>query len=142
MRSNNIIEDRKQYLNRYKLLCSKLASLREQEETLRIELVNVKAINYTGMPKGNKHYDLSDCIVRLEELYSKIAAKQKEQLMLKVQIEDKVSEMNDGIECDLLRKRYIEFKSWEQICDEIGYSLKQTYRIHNKALEDFSYDIV
>lgn len=31
-----------------------------------------------------------------------------------MEIEDKIADMPDGIEADILRKRYIEFKQWEQ----------------------------
>ena len=35
-------------------------------------------------------------------------------------------------------KRYIRFKKWEQIQEELGYKeLKSVYNVHNKALSEF-----
>ena len=45
--------------------------------------------------------------------------------------------MPDGIEADIFRKRYLELKTWEQICVDLDYSWRQTHRLHSKALSDF-----
>ena len=29
---------------------------------------------------------------------------------------------------------YIEMKSWQEVADDVGYSLRQTHRIHQQAL--------
>ena len=64
------------------------------------------------------------------------SAKQ-ECLNVKIGIENKITDMEDGIECDILRKRYLEDKKWEEICVEIGYSWMQTHRLHSNALKNF-----
>ena len=131
------IEKKKEYLNSYKKKVRKLVSLRNQEKALRIELENPKAIKYNDMPSSNISTDLSDKMVTLERLQDKIQQKIEEIIILKTDIEDKVTDMEDGIESDIIRKRYIEFKDWTVICVEIGYSWKQTHRIHSNALENF-----
>ena len=93
-----------------------------------------KAIEYSDMPKGCKQSDLSDYIVRLEYLYEQIGDKQRELLNKHLEIEALIAEMPDAIESNILHLRYIEFKVWEQICIDIGYSWKQTHRYHSKAL--------
>lgn len=35
----------------------------------------------------------------------------------------------------LLRCRYIEFMTWEQIAERMKYSVRQVYRIHSEALQ-------
>lgn len=35
----------------------------------------------------------------------------------------------------LMRAKYIEEKSWEEVSSVIGYSLRQTHRLHAKALQ-------
>lgn len=132
------IEKKKEYLNSYKMVTRKLVSLREQEKALRCELKNPKAIEYSDMPKGNKQSDLSDKMVQLEKLEDKIKHKIEEIILLRTDIEDKVTDMEDGAESDILRKRYIEFKEWEQICIEIGYGWTNTHRIHSSALKHFN----
>lgn len=131
------IEKKKAYLNSYKKKVRKLVSLREQEKAFRIGLENPKAIEYNDMPSSNSQSDLSDNMVSLERLEEKIQQKIDEIIVIRTDIEDKVTDMEDGTESDIIRKRYIEFKDWTVICVEIGYSWKQTHRIHSNALESF-----
>ena len=35
----------------------------------------------------------------------------------------------------LLELRYLCFRSWKQIADEMGYSKQHIFRLHNEALE-------
>jgi DNA-directed RNA polymerase specialized sigma subunit len=44
----------------------------------------------------------------------------------------------DDVDCSLvLSKRYLLMKDWEQIADEMGYGIRQIFRIHKKALNIF-----
>ncbi len=47
----------------------------------------------------------------------------------------------DGVENSrdrvLLKLRYIDFKTWEQIAEEMEYSVMQIHRIHKNILKDF-----
>ena len=46
-----------------------------------------------------------------------------------------IQQLTDPDERDLLYKRYIEFKKWEQIAVEIGYSESHTKRLHGIAVK-------
>lgn len=130
-------DKKKDYLNSYKNLCKKLKSLEDQLQSLRETEESAKIPSISDMPKAHKQTDLSDIMVRIEAVYTKIVRIRAECIKRKLEIEDKIADMPDGIEADILRKRYIEFKPWEQICIEIGYSWMQTHRLHSKALADF-----
>ncbi|BBF41988.1 hypothetical protein lbkm_0668 [Lachnospiraceae bacterium KM106-2] len=130
-------EEKKEYLNRYRIASRKIKSLQEQRESLMIEKRNAKAIQYSDMPHGNKQSDLSDYIAALDSLEERIGESIRERMKARVDIEKGIIYVRDGIESDILRKRYIELKSWECICNEIGYSWKETHRKHGKALQDF-----
>lgn len=131
-------ESKKDYLNEYKNLCYKLKSLEEQLQSLRVVNEAAKIQTISDMPKGNKQSDLSDYICKIERLEEKIRVKKMECDTRRIEIEDHISEMKNGLECDVLRKRYIEFKSWENICIEINYSWRQTHYIHSKALKNIN----
>ena len=130
-------EVKKEYLNSYRSLCNKLKSLENQLQSLREVEESAKIPKLSDIPKGCKQTDLSDIIVKIEALYTKIIRLRAECLKKKLEIESCITDMPDGIEADILRKRYLEFKSWEEICVEIGYSWKQTHRLHSKALCSF-----
>lgn len=130
-------DKKKEYLKSYKNLCAKLKSLENQLQSLRELEKSAKIQKLSDMPKGTKQMDLSDYIVKIEEVYTKIVRLRAECLERRLEIESRIAEMGNGIEADILRKRYIEFKPWEQICVEIGYSWMQTHRLHSKALNNF-----
>ena len=45
-----------------------------------------------------------------------------------------VREHDNPDERDLMYKRYIEFKSWNEVFHEMGYSKSAGYRVHSNAL--------
>lgn len=130
-------DKKKEYLNSYKILCRKLESLEEQLQSLREVEQSAKIQSISDMPKGSKQADLSDVMVKMEVVFTKIIRLRAECLERKLDIESRIADIPDGIEADILRKRYIEFKPWEKICVEIGYSWRQTHYIHSNALSNF-----
>lgn len=131
-------EAKKQYLNRYKNTVLKYRSLLEQESAIRVEIEGAKAIEYSDMPKGGHQTDLSDAMVRLERVLEKIEKKKVEMLNIRISIEERITDLEDGIQSRILYLRYIQFKGWEDICVEINYSWKQTHRLHSLALKNMT----
>ena len=132
-------EKKKEYLNRYKNAVKKYNSLQEQEERIRAEM-GPGAIEYSGMPKAHKKTDLSDYMVRLEKILYKIADKKREMQEIRLEIEDKITDIDDGIQSRVLYLRYIRFLKWQDICVEIGYSWRQVHRAHSQALKKMNID--
>lgn len=130
-------DKKKNYLNSYKEKTEKLRSLEEQLRGLHEIETSAKAQNYSDMPKGNKQTDLSDFIVRLENLESKVMKQKYECMDIRLNIMNSICDMSKGIESTILYKKYIEFKQWEQICIEVGYSWRQVHRIHSDALNNY-----
>ncbi len=130
-------EKKKEYLCSYKNLCRKLKSLEDQLQSLREVEQSAKIQQLSDMPKGTKQTDLSDIMARIEVVFTKIILIRNECLQRRLEIENRIADMKDGVESTVLHKRYIEFKSWETICFEIGYSWRQTHRLHSNALNNF-----
>lgn len=131
-------DKKKEYLKSYKKLCDKLKSLEDQLQSLREVEQSAKIMKLSDMPKAHKQTDLSDVMVKIEAIYTKIIRLRAECLDKKLEIESNIADMENGVEADILRKRYLEFKTWEQICVEIGYSWRQTHYIHSRALSNFN----
>lgn len=132
-------EKKKEYLNRYKNAAKKYQSLKEQEEALQLEVDGPKGIGYDsmGMPKGSSQpSDISDYIVRVEKILSKIDNKKKEMQKIRLEIEEKIADVEDGTQSKILYLRYIKFMKWEDICVELRYSWKQMHRMHSQALKN------
>ena len=131
-------EKKKEYLNRYKNAVRKYNSLQEQEQQLRTEMRGPRAIEYTDMPKTHKQIDLSDEIVRIERILNKIEDQKKEMQEIRLEIEEKIVDIEDGMQSRVLYLRYIRFMKWEDICVEIGYSWRQVHRAHSQALKNLN----
>lgn len=131
------IEKKKEYLKSYRNQCHKIRSLQEQKKGIIETMVSVKAQNYSDMPASSRISDLSDYMVKLEKIMLSIDNATAECMVIKIAIESAILKMKDGLESELLYKRYILFKSWELISVELGYERSQVYRIHGKALQHF-----
>ena len=129
-------EKKKEYLNGYKKACCKLRNLEEQLDAVRESKASVQGLTYSDMPKGTHQSDLSDYMVKVDNLLAKIEKAKIECLNAKLDIENKIADMEDGLECDVLRNYYLKGMKWEEVCVAIGYSWRQTHRIHSKALRN------
>lgn len=132
-------EIKKEYLNGYKIKTRKIESLNMQKQGIMEVMQAAKAIEYSDMPKGSKQTDLSDYMVKLENLAERIENIKHEQIILRMEIEEYIMQMEDGIECEILRKRYIEQKGWDTIASELHISERHVYRLHGQALLSFKY---
>lgn len=129
---------KKEYLNSYKRIYKKWEALIEQEEEIRLGMAGINANQMNGMPKpkGSKKSDISDEIVRIEAILEEIEMIKTEMLKRQRMIMSSIIGVEDGVQSRILWLRYIKFKEWTDICEEIGYSWNQTHRLHSKALKN------
>lgn len=84
---------------------------------------------------GSGDYDrLGNIAIEIVELRAKI----QEQLEIGYQVLLKIERAIEGLperEKYLIRERYIERKSWEQICVDMKYEWAQIHRFHSEALK-------
>lgn len=71
---------------------------------------------------------------RIVELEFEIDRQIDELVAVKAEIENGISKLTDGRYREILRLRYISGKTFEEIAVHIGYSYKQTCRLHGRAL--------
>lgn len=137
MSEKELNDAKKEYLNRYKKAYLKWLSLCEQENSIRLEIQSVGSPGITDMPRDAKKQDLSDYMIRLEKILDKIKMAKKEKYSVRAEIEEKIIDMEDGVQSRILWLRYIEFKEWVEICTTIGYSWNRTHELHSEALKNF-----
>lgn len=53
------------------------------------------------------------------------------------EIKDRIEQLENEDEKDVLLYRYIKLMKWEDICTKMKYSWKQIHRIHSNALIHF-----
>lgn len=84
-----------------------------------------------GTPDGNALERMAE---RHEELLSRYNAKLDELIRAQLEIEDAIRALPE-CERTLIRFKYIQGMTWEQVCVEMSYSWKQIHRIHARALQ-------
>lgn len=69
-------------------------------------------------------------------LEEKINADIDELVSLKSDITKAIGTVNDPEESLLLTLRYLNYKTWEEIADELDCSVRKVHIVHSKALSD------
>ena len=131
----------KQYLKQAYRLSERIKDKEDRLNDLKAMYTSIGAIDYskdrvqTSTTADAGYTKQVNKIVDLEEELGKDIQRLT---MLKIEINNAVENIPD-VDCSLvLSKRYILMKTWEQIAEEMEYSLSQVHRIHNKAVELFN----
>lgn len=128
---------KKEYLAGYRKACKKIESLKEQLESLLEIEQSVRSQQLSDMPKGsNRHQDLSDLMVKLEDLQAQIADAITDSCKIKLEIEEALWKLDDPEEARVLRFRYIYFMTGREISSTMSYSPRQIWRLHDNAIKN------
>ena len=129
-------EEKKRYLNGYRDCIRRERQLQEQIDALRSQQM-FPSVNHDGMPQGNAHSDLSGYVARLDALISQLEHEQAMAVQQYEEIHDRIHKMQDGAEKEILIRRYLMGKTWEQIAVEMDYNYRWVLRLHGRALRSF-----
>ena len=129
-------EEKKRYLNGYRDCTRRERQLQEQIEELRSQQM-FPSVNHDGMPQGNAHSDLSGYVARLDALISQLEHEQAMAVRQYKEIHDRIHKMQDGAEKEVLIRRYLMGRTWEQIAVEMDYTYRHVTRLHGAALRRF-----
>lgn len=91
-----------------------------------------------GSPKKGKD-SMAEVIAKIVDLQAEINADIDRLVDLKKEIVTAIKGVGD-IECQtLLEKRFLCFKTWEEIAVEMGYTLRYVYKLRDKALKKVAF---
>ena len=76
-------------------------------------------------------------ICRINELERKLIRQRRKKVQIRTEIRERIEELDNEKEKDVLTKRYIDCEGWNRICDETGYRWTQVHRNHSEALKKF-----
>lgn len=131
----------KEQLQQYKAIKAELRQIESRLDELEAPLYSAGATPITGMPMPpsrvgteSRQERLADQTMELREYYQD---KHKELAEKQLAIERGIDALKP-IQRMVLRHRYIEGLSWEEVCTCMGYSWRQIHRIHAAALEQLS----
>ena len=129
-------QKKKEYLNGYTKAKRKEQRILDQIQQLRMDKM-FPGIQYSDMPGGSNMSDLSDFVVKMEELMQEIRQERLEAVNEYTKIYRDIRLVEDEREQEILTYRYLEGRRWEDICGLMDLSWKHVHRIHSKSLENF-----
>jgi len=130
-----INKKKKEYLRRYRSSKRREKHILEEIQRLRMDKM-FPSVVYDDMPHAHDHKDLSDYAVLIDEQIQNLKEERLERAEIYTEIEKKIKEMADDGEQELLRLRYIQGKSFEEVAVEMGYVYGHIIRLHGKALRN------
>ena len=129
-------ERKKEFLKGYIYSIRKERRLKEQIEELRSQQM-FPSVNHDGMPQGNAHNALTAYVARLDALISQLEHEQAMAVRQYKEIHDRIYQMQDGAEKEVLIRRYLMGRTWEQIAVDMDYNYRWVLRLHGRALKNF-----
>lgn len=132
------IEQAKEYLGKAFLIDQRINSKLEQVQSLRSLATRATSI-LSDMPKahGNTH-SRENIVVKIIDLENEINSDIDSLIDLKAEIISKIKMVPNVEHQMLLELRYICFKSWESIAEDMKFSPPHIFRLRNTALKEFS----
>jgi len=124
------------YLNQYRYLNKEIDRKIESLEFWRNKILNITG-TLSDMPKSNKRSDtIADGIATINDIEKTINQEIDELIELRKEIEDKINAVDDPKLRELLKCRYLDCKSWEEIAYKNNITWRHVYRLHEKALDE------
>ena len=136
MEAWEINEQKKEYLNGYKYARRREKRILEEIQQLRLDTI-FPCLQSDGMPRGSRQSDLSDYMVKHDELMEELKAEHMEALAKMQEIKAAIRKLQDEDEREILERRYILMQSWDIIAERIGMDRSTATRKHGKALKNF-----
>jgi len=126
----------KAYLSQAFLLEQKINSKVAQAESLR-NAATKAGVELNGMPPSASRNvsGMEDIIAKMVDLQNDIADHMNRLLDLKREVAEIINQIDSHKHQLVLELRYLCYKNWEDIADELNYQRKYLFRLHKQALE-------
>jgi DNA-directed RNA polymerase specialized sigma subunit len=126
----------KEELKQYRSLGKEIDLLEEEIQRIRASLFSAPKLD--GMPKSNYAADrTAETIAKVVDLETKLRDKIDSYISLRTQIEITIESLSSN-ERLLMRCRYIEGMSFEEIAVAMHYTFRHVTRMHGWALQKMS----
>lgn len=128
----------REYLEQLRKSEKNIEKLTEQSERLMAAL-GIRAINYDKDKVQTSPRDsMTDKMCELIDLDSEIRKYRYEYEIKRNRIVKEIIQIEDWRYSDILYKRYVEFKRFEQIAMEMSYDYDWIRTLHSRALTNFA----
>ena len=133
---NADIKQKKEYLKSYKKVVSQMERSELRIREMRLNRMMPTIIN-DGMPHAHSNNDLSSYAALLDQEEKRYKKYRYQRVKKCKEIADRIEQLENEDEKDVLMYRYIKLMKWEDICVKMGFSWKWVHKIHSRALNNF-----
>ena len=128
-------QKKKEYLRGYEKAVHQM-----ERSALRISEIRLSkacpSVANDGMPHTHNNNDLSSYVALLEQEEKQYIKYRNQRIKKCNEITEKIEQLENEDEKDVLFYRYIQLMKWEEICNEMQCSWRKVHRIHIKALNN------
>ena len=126
----------KEFLNQAYRIDQRINSKLEQIISL-LELATKATSTLSDVPvSGTKSQSrMADVITKIVDLETEINKDIEELVGIKKNIVSTIKKVQNPELQTLLELRYLCFRTWEQIALEMGYSIQNAYKLHDRAIK-------
>lgn len=126
----------KEYMKQAKILLRRIDRKQKEVNNLRQKLSLPQSADFSDMPKtvSPEPHEIEIGVAKIISLEEEVHTAEAELEKLKNDFQMAILTITDTEYRDILTKRYLEFKDWGIVADEMGYSEPSCYRLHREAL--------
>lgn len=127
----------KEYLRQLRTAEIKIEQKEEELERLKSSLESISTGTDSERVQTTPRDKVSEDVPQMVDLKREIESDIKELLILKNKIINEIQSMDNPVYINILHKRYVQYKSLEEIAVEMSYVYVHTRRLHGLALQAF-----
>lgn len=126
--------EKKAYLSRYRYIDGQLDLMLRERDELRAKVERVTA-SVTGMPRGGgDRHGSENLMIQLAELDEAIKERMGQLIHTRADIELRIMCISNPTLETVLRLRYIDGMSWEDVAEAMHYTTRHVINLHGMAL--------
>ena len=127
----------KEYLQQVRNADIKINDKMEELADLEVLATKLGSLSDGDRVQASSSQDkMADIVCRIADLKSEIQTEINSLLELKRQVREVIEKVSEPVLISVLHKRYLQYKSWEQIAVEMGFTYRWCTKLHGKALQE------
>lgn len=128
-------EQLKKRLKNYRTIRAEYQQVKAERDWVLENMDSLRASNLDGMPRGSGVSDpVSQAYAKMEALLQRYTEQLERLGAEQAAIEDMIAGL-ESVERRLMRHKYFDGMTWEEVCVAINYSWTRTHEIHGLILD-------
>lgn len=128
----------KEYLGQIRVIDKEVYFKLKEREEFKRSRKSIQAVDYSkDLIQSTPENKIENAVIKLEEFTREISEKINEMVELKINISKQIDQLENVDERAVLRLRYVEHHTWDEVAEEIHFHVTYVHKIHNRALRNF-----